>query len=669
MQLKLSVTEAASLLNISERAVRKQINEGKLLAEVTSNARGGRNGKSYRIPVSSLPIDVQRKYWTSTSEVAVTASEIDHAEESSKPEQTGISYSLAELEHAVGKEKFRQMMDEAEQKLDIINQAMNPPQGIERTNWVIRLAQKYGKSTATLYRDMEKYQEWGILGLMRKSRLLTQGPQRTSIDPAVEKFIRAKYLDRCKPKSAHIFRETKRMCEQQGYKVPSRASVFRYISDMEQYEPDLCCIAREGEEAYWKKFAEKATRKEPDFVNQVWMGDHHKLDLFISYQGKAVRPWMTVWFDVCSRMVVGWCLSIQANGRTIALALRHAMLPKKIKNEDGSEDIVEIGGLPAQLYIDNGEDYKAQVRAGKKHEDWELSRETRGICTSMDIKVQFATPYHPWAKAHVERFFGTFTDQFTRYQPGWCGPNNKDRPEGYNEKDLHEKGQLLDLDELTNRVESYLYDYHTTVHRTIGTTPIGKHFSMPKIREGFADERALDICLMDVERAAVTPNGIERFGTRGRKRWYWHPELPAYAGQKVIIRYDPNRIGELLIFHPKSGKYLFTATNKELLDFNATKDDIQEFQKRRAARRKVVKDLLRETQRTSLGQVIAEREESGSRVKTGEIGKSNSKVQTMIGTEQVVKQREQQAKQSRDNRAAKSISAFDEYILREGTEG
>ncbi|WP_081890483.1 Mu transposase C-terminal domain-containing protein [Paenibacillus tyrfis] len=666
MKPQLSVMEAASMLGISERAVRKQISEGKLKAELTS---GGRNGKIYYIPVSSLPVDVQRKYWTSTNEATASAPAPDCNDEQAKPEHTGINYTLAELKHAVGEERFEAMLAEAEYKMEIIKQAMNPPEGIKKTIWITQLAKKYGKSTAALYRDVEKFQEWGILGLMRKSRLLTQGPQRTSIEPEVERFLRAAYLDLRQPKPAHIFnKKLPQFCETNGYKMPSRASVFRYLKDMEIYEPDLCCLARESKEAYWKKFAEKATRQEPDFVNQVWMGDHHKLDLFISYQGRAVRPWMTVWFDVCSRTVVGWCLSIQANGRTIALALRHAMLPKKIKREDGTEDTLEIGGLPDMLYIDNGEDYKAQVKAGKKHEDFELSRETRGICTSMDIKVQFATPYHPWAKAQVERFFGTFTDQFTRYQPGWCGPNNKARPEGYNEKELHEKGQLLDLEELSSRVEAYLYDYHTTVHRTIGMTPMQKHFSTAKIREGFADERALDICLMDVERAAVSANGIERFGTRGRKRWYSHPELPAYAGQKVIIRYDPNRIGELLVFHPKTGKYLFTATNKELLAFNAKKDDIQELQKRRAARRKLVKQSIREAQ-TTLESIVTEREAAGTRMMSGANGTAKGNVRAMLGTEQVVKKREEEAKSAKAKRSAKPMSVYDEYILREGTEG
>ncbi|MCD9025777.1 Mu transposase C-terminal domain-containing protein [Cohnella silvisoli] len=668
MQPVLTVTNLASLMGVSDRLIRKKINDGEFKATRSQTAEGkGRPG--YVVHVSSLPVEVQRKYWTSNSEVTpvVADQEPTKVGVANKP-ISGISYTLAELKHAVGAERFEEMLAEAECKVSIIEQALNPPRAVERTAWINQLAAQYGKSPATLYRDIEKFQEWGILGLMRKSRLLTQGPQRTSIDLEVERFMRAKYLDRRKSKPAHIYRETTRFCETNGYKVPSRASVFRYFSDMEDFEPDLCCLAREGNEAYMKKFAEKATRKEPDFVNQVWEGDHHKLDLFISYQGRAVRPWITVWFDVCSRTVVGWCLSINANGRTIALALRHAMLPKKILNEDGTEDTLEIGGMPGMLYIDNGEDYKAQVRAGKKHEDWELSRETRSICASQNIKVQFATPYHPWAKGHVERFFGTFTDQFTRYQPGWCGANNKARPEDFDEKKLNAKGELLDLDELTVKVEAYLYDYHSTEHRTIGTTPLQKHFSTSKIREGFADERALDICLMDIEQASVTANGIERFGTRGRRRWYSHEKLPAYAGQKVIIRYDPNRIGELLIFHPKSGKYLFTATNKELLDFNASLDDIKEFEKRRAQRKKLVKQLITDT-RITIESVTDERKMSGTRVSSGASATGKGNVRTMLGTEQVVKQREDQAKSTISKRSDKPISAFDAYILREGTEG
>ncbi|WP_181454574.1 Mu transposase C-terminal domain-containing protein [Paenibacillus dendritiformis] len=664
MEARLTVTEAAALLGITERAVRKQIKEGKLRAELAS---GGRNGKIYLIPISSLPVEAQHKYWSLHKEAA-PAETAAAAEEPGKPTMNGINYTLAELKNAVGEERFEEMLAEAEYRMDIIQQAMNPPEGVKKTIWIARLAKKHGKSTASIYRDIEKFQEWGVLGLMRKSRLLTQGPQRTSIDENVEKFIRGTYLDLRKPKPAHVYRAAVRFCETNGYKAPSRASVFRYISDMETYEPDVCCLAREGPEAYMKRFAEKATRKEPDYVNQVWMGDHHKLDMFISYRGRPIRPWLTVWFDVCSRVVVGWCVSVAANGRTIALALRHAMLPKKITLEDGTEDVLEIGGIPAMLYIDNGEDYKAQVRAGKKHEDWEMSRETRSICAQWDIKVQFATPYHPQAKAHVERWFRTFTEQFTRYQPGWCGSDNEERPEGFDEKKAHARGELIDLEELSERIETYLYEYHTTEHSTIRTTPLHKHFSTPKVREGWPDERDLDICLMDVEYAAVQAQGIEKFGSRGRSRWFWHEKLDAFVGQKVIIKYDPNRIGELLVFHPKTKKYLFTATNKELLSFNATKEDVKELHKRRAERRKLVKRLIRESQ-TSLEDVVSEREAAGTQRKSGRSAAAKSNVRALAGTERVVRQREEEAKSKLSKHDTKTMNLIDEYVLREGTEG
>ncbi len=671
MQAKLSVKAVASLLGITVQAVRKQIREGKLIAEVTDGpARGGRNGKSYQIPLNSLPLEVQRKYWT-TSEVAAAAVESPSEKE---PDLTaGITYSLAELENAVGKERFQDMLAAAERRIEIIERAANPPSGMGKTDWVKHLAEVHGRSMVSIYGDMKKFEEFGIVGIMRKSRLLTRGPQRTSIPFEVERFIRANYLDRKKRKPAKVLKLLEAYCETNGYDLPSRASMYRYLKDMETYEPDLCCLAREGPETYMKKFAEKATRAEPDYVNQVWMGDHHKLDMFISHDGRAIRPWITVWFDVCSRVVVGWCLSAGANGRTIALALRHGMLPKIMRTTDevgnDVEETIELGGIPGMLYIDNGEDYKSQVKKGKKHEDWELSRETRGICAQFDIKVQFATPYHPQAKAHVERWFRTFTEQFTSDQVGWCGANPDERPEGFDEKKLHEQGKLMNLDELSEKVEAYLYEYHTTRHSELRTQPIHKHFSTPKIREGWPDARALDICLMDVASAAVTASGIKRFGTRGKTRWFMHPELPAYAGQKVIIKFDPNRIGELLVFNPQTKKYMFTATNKELLAFDASIEDVQNLHKRRANRRKVVKQLIQDAKIVLLEDVVEERKAAGTQRKSGKTGSVKKGVQAAVGTEQVVKQRKEESKASKAPKPVKTLSAFDEYILREGTEG
>ncbi|MED1564174.1 hypothetical protein P4U44_20095, partial [Alkalihalobacillus alcalophilus] len=58
----ISVKEAAELLQIQERSVRKQISEGKLKAEAIKSTTGGRGGKQYEVLVTSLPPKVQKRF-------------------------------------------------------------------------------------------------------------------------------------------------------------------------------------------------------------------------------------------------------------------------------------------------------------------------------------------------------------------------------------------------------------------------------------------------------------------------------------------------------------------------------------------------------------------------------------------------------------------------------
>jgi putative transposase len=182
--MELTVSEAAELLGVTERAIRKKIETGEIHASIIRST-GGKGRPGYMIPLSSLPVEAQRKYWTSMAPAPADSDSLQAEKEKEEATMPGINYSLAELEHVVGKERFQEMMAEAEYKMEIIEKAMNPPQGVDRTIWMERMAEKYGKTVQTLYRDIRLFKEFGVLGLMRKSRLLTQGPQRISIHPEV----------------------------------------------------------------------------------------------------------------------------------------------------------------------------------------------------------------------------------------------------------------------------------------------------------------------------------------------------------------------------------------------------------------------------------------------------------------------------------------------------
>ncbi|WP_459997062.1 transposase [Paradesulfitobacterium aromaticivorans] len=690
----LTTSQVAKLEGISRQAAYKKAACGEWTTKKEKmNSGCGGGGQGFMIALSSLSTLARRRWYEGKQNIEVSE---ETAVESKMPSAFLVTdekskrepVNLAEIKALVGTEKFEQLLSEAEEKAKPVMEYLELGDVPGKTEKAETIALRHGISLETLYRRLGQYQECGMTGLMRRLPRLGVGTVRRVVPEEVERLARAEFLQPNKPKVSHIFRRVEAFCKKSGIEIPSRATVYRVIDVLKETEPDLVCLAREGEEEYSKRFMEKAGRKEPEFVNQVWEGDHHRIDFFINYKGRAVRPWLTTWMDVTTRTIVGYTLSIQANGRTIALALRHGILPKRLTSwsggiskamataisslawdevtiQENTGKAIPIYGLPKQLYIDNGEDYKAQVRKGLKSKDWEYSKEVRSTSELLNIETKFCTKYSPWAKGHQERWYGTLTDQFSRYIPGYCGSDNKHRPEGLDEQTMAEREELVDLEEAMLLLEIFINIYHNTVHGSLGMPPLQKYEMTPKIREGLPDERTLDICLMDVEKAKVMTMGIQRFGAKHRRRWYSHPDLEKYSGQTVVIRFDPNRIGELLVFNPKTGKYLFTAVNKELMDWDATKDDIQKFLKKRASRRKEVKERLRGYHDSTLESFIAERHESGPVMITGNSAESNG-IRLITGMEDVSKKANSSASAARPKGQKAKTGRFDEFMREAG---
>lgn len=688
----LTVAKAARAEGIAERTMREKIKAKKVKTKkAKSKNGGGAAGNHWLVDPSSLS-PAARKKLLKEQQAALYKEALKKAQV--EPDQPGPKKAAcasgepagaghdkdplnpAAYRDAVGNETYEKELARARSKHQLVNQAVQIQLSKQDvTQRLAALAEVNGISEATLYRMIKKSKEGGVFGQMRKRQKVTKGKTFRAISPEAEVIFREYYLRLGEPKAAACYRKMKAECQSRGLAVPSEQTMYRYVEYLEKTEPDLCCYARQGERAWFEKFAPHAVREEPELVMQVVMGDHHEFDLFIEHGGKAVRPWLTGFMDVKSRCMVGYTISLQPNSQTINLALVNMMSPKKmtVTRADGStaEEIVEMGGIPGLIYIDNGEDYKAifkKRRSGKP--EFELSEEALDICEKLGVDVTFALPYRPESKAHIERAFGTYAIQFSREQPGWCGSNPDERPEGYNEKKLLAEGKLHTMVTLAEAFKQYFWEHHNAVHGGIGMAPLKKHLAGPKIREGWPDQRTLDILRTTKEKVRVYKEGIKKFGTSGRPRYYWHDDLIPLVGRDVIIRYDQAQIGELHVFTQEDG-YVCTATNKELLSWNATREDYKKLAKQRATAKKSIKERL-QSNSLSLEEIASRRQAAGEDIISAPTGSSAGMVPAITGLDQAGRQiaraREQDAKNKVAELKPKSPKhdPIDEYILRKG---
>lgn len=599
----LAVKDAAELLNVTERTVRNKISNQEFAAKQTTNkAGGGKNGTAYLVDLKSLPPEAQFEYARRFApEIVVTK----------EKKQSDREYTLAEIENLYGEQAIREALEKAQ----LAQQAQRIPRNQERTGKLEQLARDNDITLATLYRWLNTYEEDGLMGLIKKPP--AHRGARRSLPEEAENFIKGLYLHPIKPRGQWVYEQYLKKAEKEGWDIASRATVYRVLQELTKSE---LVMGREGLEEWEKSIMPKATRDITKIKAYEYLtGDHHTFDVFVNYAGRAVRPDLTGWFDMRSRSLVGWCVSLQGNSETISVALRHAMLPK----EDPG---VPFSGIPEHVYIDNGKDYRSKrLTGGMKTARRDFSMEAQGVLANLKIEATYCTPYAPWGK-EIERFHETLTNEFTRYLPGFCGTSQKDRPAGFDEKKLLKRGELLTLEQLVTLFAEWLKKYHNAYHKTLKDSPVNTYLSVEKARPGIPRPEELDLLMMKFDDAAVRTDGIHRFN-----HLYWHDALANLVGHHVTVRFDPNRIGELWVYY--KGEKVCVAENKELLSMNASEEDIKKWRSMQARTKRQVIEKIQSygVDKADLREIVAQNYEDGTAIFTGRTAYKPEKVTNITG--------------------------------------
>lgn len=126
--------------------------------------------------------------------------------------------------------------------------------------------------------------------------------------------------------------------------------------------------------------------------------DHTKADVFVvdeETRKPIGRPWLTLAMDLCSRMVTGLYLSLDAPSRLSAsLCLLHSVYDKTTwLKERQIKEAWPVAGLPDRVHVDNGADFR--------------SRAFKRGCDDAGIAVDWRPPGTPRFGGHIERLIGT----------------------------------------------------------------------------------------------------------------------------------------------------------------------------------------------------------------------------------------------------------------------
>ncbi|MCC6424876.1 MAG: transposase [Phycisphaerales bacterium] len=380
------------------------------------------------------------------------------------------------------------------------------------------------------------------------------------------------------------YKLARRQAAKAGWPVVSYGQAARYLRKL---NPAQVTAARRGNKAFDDLHAAYTDRDYTRFVplgeverdmqsNDLWCGDHHECDVIVRAgqridhrTGETIpiyrRPWLTAWQDVHSRRIVGWLIRVQDPNAT-------AVIESLVNAIDRTDNAV-----PRMVLIDNGKDYDSfAVQGVTKQQRFKLQRrkvrvEFEAVCAGalklIGAHVQHALPFNAKSKP-IERWFGTFEDQFGRLWPTYCGNTPQNKPQALS--DILAAGtQVPTLEQFIEAAGEYIEQvFHHQVH-----TGQGMNGRTPSqvYDQDLVTKLAITDPIADLLRHKMgVPVRVGRNGVSVRGVTYGRndPILRDHHGQEVVVAIDTRDVSRAVVWSP-AGELIGSVAAHKLMPFGA----------------------------------------------------------------------------------------------------
>ena len=395
-------------------------------------------------------------------------------------------------------------------------------------------ANKLEKSTRTIRRMVSKVEQEGLCGLASTVRS-DKGQFRTSPEwqeKIIKLYKQKRRLLNKKNKDKklevncfQIWKLIEAEAKLSGLKdgeFPSHVTVYKVL------EPFLNKKKLRHPGQGLKQFIQTTDGQlEITHSNQIFQIDHTDSDvLLVDVDGNEIgRPFLTSVIESNSGCIVGFHISFKKPGsHEVALALRHAFLPKEYGEEYKLHKKWNVSGLPQYIVTDRAKEFK--------------SNHLKQIAAHLGIELCLRA--YPQQGGLVERPFGTINTEFLESIPGYTGSNIQKRPQNA------EKEACFTLDEFERLLVRYIVDNYNqnSYPRTKNQTRISRWESMLLAPLEKIDERKLDICLLK-----STDRKLQRKGQIQFANSIYKGECLRYCQSEYIaLRYDPSNILRLMAY-------------------------------------------------------------------------------------------------------------------------
>ncbi|WP_417703443.1 Mu transposase C-terminal domain-containing protein [Rheinheimera aquimaris] len=441
----------------------------------------------------------------------------------------------------------------AQKRYDIIKPLLDKP---DRTREdVATQAAVHSVHTNTVYGWLRAYEQSGLRSSLLPKTRSDKGAAK--LTPEVEKIIRevieSEYLTKQKKSQQKVCDEVRKHCLRQNLPVPHGNSVRNRIK---QLQGELVAARRLGRKTADLSYKpHEGSFPGADYPLAVVQIDHTKLDIILvddHYRQPIGRPWITLAFDVCTRVVTGFYVSFDPpSALSTGLCLTHAILTKdKWLTRYPTQNQWLVWGLPAKVHLDNAKEFRGSMMQ-------------RG-CDEYGIDLEWRPVGRPNFGAHVERALGSFAQEIHTL-PGTTFSNPREK----GEYDSEGKAALT-LSEFEQWLTIYIVDvYHQKIHSSLGMSPaqawqrgiLGSDKAPGSgLPAKIADEFKLRLDLMPFELRAVLDYGVQidkiHYYSDVLRVWINAPDPnDSKRKRKFMFRRDPRDLSQIWFYDPELATY------------------------------------------------------------------------------------------------------------------
>ena len=552
-EIWLNIEEVCKLSNSKKETIRRKCKSGEYKARFEIEGRK----KNYEILLSSLPIKYIQKYNSYLQPVAVEGKSLE-------------DYSNAPKWMRAKAEKYLELFDLTknmtyQEKVDFL------------ADWSAKYPEKH-TTYPSLSLALRKYNQGGITALLSNYGVHRRGISK--LDDNCFEYFKSIYLREGAPSAETSWNITFGFAKQQGINLENFPTSKTFIRRLRAEVPEQAIfMARHGDASWNKKYANYVPRDYSELNAGVcWVSDHAQIDVAVSFNGTVCFPWVTVFRDAKTSKWLGWFLHADSpNSDHIFQAFYYGVLNF---------------GIPEDVYLDNGKDYRCKDFAGGRTRVIKVKHKNNGgsLIQNLGINIHFALPYNAQTKP-VERDFLKIKEFLSKGFVGYRGGKITERPEKLKTEIKNE--QIMQFDDFKKLFDRFIEEY------------LNKRPSKGKVLQGrcpdelwaeeFTKKKVISkdalklFCMRTTNNVTIKRNGI--FDSQLQIS-YWAEWMITEKGRKVYIRRDINAYQEAWVFDAQTDEYLGKGNANQPASFLANTDiEKSEYQKQVAIKNKEKKIL------------------------------------------------------------------------------